>query len=101
MGRMDFHPADHQGFVRVAACTLHTVVAGSGADAETVLRVTETCNDDHVAVAVCDGANGFTIAAGAGLMIVTPAFHRDDAGTQGDASALRVQRQRRAAFDVT
>jgi cytochrome P450 len=25
-----------------------------------------------------DGADGFTIAAGAGLMIVTPAFHRDE-----------------------
>jgi NAD+ synthase (glutamine-hydrolysing) len=49
---MDFHSAYHQGFVRVAACTLHTAVADPGANAESVLRVAGACHDDHVGIAV-------------------------------------------------
>ncbi len=49
---MDFFSAYHQGFVRVAACTLHTAVADPPANVESVLRVAQTCHDDHVGVAV-------------------------------------------------
>jgi NAD+ synthase (glutamine-hydrolysing) len=49
---MDFHSAYHQGFVRVAACTLHTAIADPAANAESVLRVAGACHDEHVGVAV-------------------------------------------------
>ena len=49
---MDFYSAYHQGFVRVAACTLHTALADPAANAESVLRVARACHDDHVGIAV-------------------------------------------------
>jgi NAD+ synthase (glutamine-hydrolysing) len=49
---MDFFSAYDQGFVRVAACTLHTAVADPESNAESVLRVARACHEDHVGVAV-------------------------------------------------
>ncbi len=49
---MDFYSAYRHGFVRVAACTHHTVLADPAANAESVLRMARACHDDGVAVAV-------------------------------------------------
>ena len=49
---MDFYCAYRHGFVRVAACTLHTAIADPQANAESVLRVARECHDDGVALAV-------------------------------------------------
>ncbi len=49
---MDFYSAYHQGFVRVAACTLHTALADPVANAESVLAVARDCDADSVALAV-------------------------------------------------
>ncbi|CAN5495115.1 NAD(+) synthase [soil metagenome] len=49
---MDFYSAYHHGFVRVAACTLHTAIADPAANAASVLDVARECHDDGVAVAV-------------------------------------------------
>ncbi|MBI3215724.1 MAG: NAD(+) synthase [Mycobacterium sp.] len=49
---MDFYSAYRHGFVRVAACTLHTAIADPQANAESVLRVARECHDDGVALAV-------------------------------------------------
>src|SRR6476620_9087313 len=49
---MDFYSAYHQGFVRVAACTLHTTLADPVANAESVLAVARDCDADSVALAV-------------------------------------------------
>ena len=49
---MNFYSAYCQGFVRVAACTLPTVVADPAANAASVLRVARACHEDHVGVAV-------------------------------------------------
>jgi NAD+ synthase (glutamine-hydrolysing) len=49
---MDFYSAYGQGFVRVAACTLHTEIGVPAANAESVLRLARDCHDDNVALAV-------------------------------------------------
>lgn len=49
---MDFYSAYHHGFVRVAACTLHTTIADPGANAEAVLQTARECHDDGVGLAV-------------------------------------------------
>lgn len=49
---MDFYSAYRHGFVRVAACTLHTVIGDPAANAESVLRTARECHDDAVALAV-------------------------------------------------
>jgi NAD+ synthase (glutamine-hydrolysing) len=49
---MDFYSAYRQGFVRVAACTHHTVLADPAANAESVLRIARECHDESVALAV-------------------------------------------------
>jgi len=47
-----FHSAYRHGFVRVAACTLHTTIADPAANAEAVLTIARECHDDAVALAV-------------------------------------------------
>ena len=49
---MDFYSAYGQGFVRVAACTMHTAIADPVANAESVLRLARACHDDGVGLAV-------------------------------------------------
>ena len=49
---MDFYSAYRHGFVRVAACTHHTVLADPAANAESVVRLARACHDEGVAVAV-------------------------------------------------
>ena len=49
---MDFYSAYRHGFVRVAACTIHTAIAEPAANAESVLRLARECQDDGVALAV-------------------------------------------------
>ena len=49
---MDFYSAYGQGFVRVAACTLHTAIADPAANAESVLQVARECHDEGVGLAV-------------------------------------------------
>ncbi len=49
---MDFYSAYRHGFVRVAACTLHTTIADPAANAESLLRLARECHDDGVALAV-------------------------------------------------
>ncbi|MFN8228667.1 MAG: NAD(+) synthase [Mycobacterium sp.] len=47
-----FHSAYRHGFVRVAACTLHTTIADPAANAAAVLATARECHDDAVALAV-------------------------------------------------
>jgi len=49
---MSFYSAYRHGFVRVAACTMHTAIADPAANAESVLRIARECHDDGVALAV-------------------------------------------------
>ncbi|HZQ31680.1 MAG TPA: NAD(+) synthase [Mycobacterium sp.] len=49
---MDFYSAYRHGFVRVAACTIHTAIADPAANAESVLSLARDCHDDGVALAV-------------------------------------------------
>ncbi len=49
---MDFTSAYDQGFARVAACTLATVIADPQANADAVLAQARACHDEGVAVAV-------------------------------------------------
>jgi NAD+ synthase (glutamine-hydrolysing) len=49
---MDFYSAYRHGFVRVAACTLHTTIGDPAANAEAVLRVARACADDGVGLAI-------------------------------------------------
>jgi NAD+ synthase (glutamine-hydrolysing) len=49
---MDFYSAYRHGFVRVAACTIHTALADPAANAESVLAQARECHDDGVALAV-------------------------------------------------
>ena len=49
---MDFYSAYGQGFVRVAACTMHTAIADPVANAESVLRLARACQADGVGLAV-------------------------------------------------
>lgn len=49
---MDFYSAYRHGFVRVAACTHHAVLADPAGNAESVVRLARACHDDGVAVAV-------------------------------------------------
>ncbi|OBF24968.1 NAD(+) synthase [Mycobacterium sp. ACS4331] len=49
---MSFYSAYRHGFVRVAACTLHTTIADPAANAEAVLATALECHDDAVALAV-------------------------------------------------
>ena len=49
---MDFYSAYRHGFVRVAACTIHTAIAEPAANAESVLELARECHDDGVALAV-------------------------------------------------
>ena len=49
---MDFYSAYRHGFVRVAACTLHTTIGDPFANAEAVLVAARECHDDGVALAV-------------------------------------------------
>ncbi|MCV7191523.1 NAD(+) synthase [Mycolicibacterium brumae] len=49
---MDFFSAYRHGFVRVAACTLHTAIADPAANAAAVLAAARECHDDGVALAV-------------------------------------------------
>ena len=48
----DFYSAYRHGFVRVAACTIHTAIADPAANAESVLQTAQECHDDNVALAV-------------------------------------------------
>ncbi len=47
-----FYSAYRHGFVRVAACTLHTTIADPAANAEAVLATARDCHADAVALAV-------------------------------------------------
>ncbi|HUL98788.1 MAG TPA: NAD(+) synthase [Mycobacterium sp.] len=49
---MDFYSAYRHGFVRVAACTIHTAIADPAANAESVLAMAQECQDEAVALAV-------------------------------------------------
>ncbi|OBA93187.1 NAD(+) synthase [Mycobacteriaceae bacterium 1482268.1] len=49
---MDFYSAYGQGFVRVAACTMHTAIGEPETNAEAVLQVARECHDDAVGLAV-------------------------------------------------
>ncbi len=49
---MSFFSAYRHGFVRVAACTLHTTIADPAANAQAVLQTARECHDDGVALAV-------------------------------------------------
>ncbi len=49
---VDFYSAYRHGFVRVAACTIHTAIADPTANAESVLQMARECHDDNVALAV-------------------------------------------------
>jgi NAD+ synthase (glutamine-hydrolysing) len=49
---VDFDSAYAQGFARVAACTLHTVIADPHANAEAVLEQARGCHADGTAVAI-------------------------------------------------
>ncbi|MBX7431452.1 NAD(+) synthase [Mycobacterium sp. Y57] len=49
---MDFYSAYHQGFVRVAACTLHSALADPAANAASVLATARECDAGAVALAV-------------------------------------------------
>jgi NAD+ synthase (glutamine-hydrolysing) len=49
---MDFYSVYRHGFVRVAACTLHTTIGDPFANAEAVLATARECHDDGVALAV-------------------------------------------------
>ncbi|WP_199256409.1 NAD(+) synthase [Mycolicibacterium mengxianglii] len=49
---MDFYCAYHHGFVRVAACTMHTTIADPVANADSVLQIARECHDDGVGLAV-------------------------------------------------
>ena len=49
---MDFYSAYGQGFVRVAACTLHTAIGEPATNAESVLEVARECHDEGVGLAV-------------------------------------------------
>jgi NAD+ synthase (glutamine-hydrolysing) len=49
---MDFYSAYRHGFVRVAACTIHTAIADPAANAASVLQMASECHDDAVALAV-------------------------------------------------
>ena len=49
---MDFYSAYGQGFVRVAACTLHTAIGEPATNAESVLAVARECNDEGVGLTV-------------------------------------------------
>jgi NAD+ synthase (glutamine-hydrolysing) len=49
---MDFYSAYRHGFVRVAACTLHTTIADPAANADAVLQTARECHDDGVGLAV-------------------------------------------------
>jgi len=49
---MDFYSAYGQGFVRVAACTMHTAIGEPSTNAESVLALARECHDDGAALAV-------------------------------------------------
>jgi NAD+ synthase (glutamine-hydrolysing) len=49
---MDFYSAYRHGFVRVAACTIHTAIADPAANAASVVHMARECHDDAVALAV-------------------------------------------------
>ncbi|RDH80225.1 NAD(+) synthase [Mycolicibacterium moriokaense] len=49
---MDFYSAYRQGFVRVAACTVHTAIGEPATNAESVLRVARECHAEAVGLAV-------------------------------------------------
>jgi NAD+ synthase (glutamine-hydrolysing) len=49
---VDFYSAYRHGFVRVAACTLHTAIGDPSANAESVLAAARECHDDGVALVV-------------------------------------------------
>ena len=49
---VSFYSAYRHGFVRVAACTLHTTIGDPAANAESVLAAARECHDDGVALAV-------------------------------------------------
>jgi len=69
---MDFYSAYRPGFVRVAACTLDTVLADPAANAESVLRIARVCHDNGVGVAVLGGVAAIFAAVllfGAGLVM--------------------------------
>lgn len=49
---MSFYSAYRHGFVRVAACTLHTTIGDPAANAHAVLETARECHDDGVGLAV-------------------------------------------------
>ncbi|MFL6002077.1 MAG: nitrilase-related carbon-nitrogen hydrolase, partial [Nocardioides sp.] len=49
---MEFYSAYHQGFARIAACTIPVALADPAANARTVLAQARECHDEGVAVAV-------------------------------------------------
>jgi NAD+ synthase (glutamine-hydrolysing) len=49
---MDFYSAYGHGFVRVAACTIHTAIGEPETNAESVLELARQCHDEGVGLAV-------------------------------------------------
>jgi NAD+ synthase (glutamine-hydrolysing) len=49
---VSFYSAYRHGFVRVAACTLHTTIGDPAANAQAVLQTARDCHDEGVALAV-------------------------------------------------
>jgi NAD+ synthase (glutamine-hydrolysing) len=49
---VSFYSAYRHGFVRVAACTLHTTIGDPAANAQAVLETARECHDDGVGLAV-------------------------------------------------
>jgi NAD+ synthase (glutamine-hydrolysing) len=49
---MDFFSAYHHGYVRVAACTMHTTIADPAANAAAVLQIARDCHAEGVGLAV-------------------------------------------------
>ena len=52
MEAMDFYSAYGQGFVRVAACTMHTAIGEPATNAESVLEVARECHEEGVGLTV-------------------------------------------------
>jgi NAD+ synthase (glutamine-hydrolysing) len=49
---MDFRSAYRHGFLRAAACTLHTAIGDPATNAESVLRLAQECHEDGVGLVV-------------------------------------------------
>ena len=49
---MEFRSAYHQGFLRVAACTLRTSIADPAANAQSMLPIARKCHAEGVGLAL-------------------------------------------------